>query len=69
MSNLIRRNRIWIAAFLLMSSWLILMDYIRDNSLELLSNIVHSLFMVIFTRIVFWIFGMDKRRKESKIEK
>ncbi|MFB5664011.1 hypothetical protein [Alteribacillus sp. HJP-4] len=65
---MIRRNLIYIIAFLLFSTWLTFMDYIEHNSLNLLSNMMQSLIMVIIFWVAYWFLGVDKKSKESKTE-
>ncbi len=66
---MIRRNLMYIIAFLLFFAWLVFIDYIEHNSLDFLSNAVQSLLVVIFMRLFNWFTGSDNKRKESKTEK
>ncbi|SDH70824.1 hypothetical protein [Alteribacillus bidgolensis] len=67
---MIPRNGKWfIVMFLAILAVLIFFDYIDHNSLDLLSNTVHALFLVIVMRLFNWLMGFDSKSEESKTEK
>lgn len=55
---------IYFIGFLFYAAFLVVLDYIQDDKMDLSGNIFHAAFVTVFVRVMFWL--EHKLKKTSK---
>ncbi|MFG6115709.1 hypothetical protein ACGTN9_11000 [Halobacillus sp. MO56] len=61
-----RSNIIWIVFFILLSIWLIAVDYFQNSSPDVFINLLQAAFIVLFIRLIYGLVNKWKRNASKK---